>query len=61
MPSSLKLWYAIATPAEVLLRSQTLRVPLHSGYREHPQNSPRGPFRFTIGEPHFGQRMREEG
>jgi len=36
------------------LRSQTLRVPLHCGYREHPQNSPRGPFRFTIGAPHFG-------
>ncbi len=33
-----------------------LRVPLHLGKVEQPQNSPRGPVRLIIGASHFGQR-----
>src|SRR5215831_13391068 len=32
-----------------------LRVPLHAGYLEQPQNSPRALVRLTMGAPHLGQ------
>ena len=43
------------------MRYSRPRVPLHLGNVEQPQNSPRGPVRLTIGDPHLGHKTKAEG